>query len=190
MAAPGSKKEETRERIVRSAAALFDKNGFNATGVDAVVAAAGVAKMTLYQHFPSKDQLVLAAVRHLAEQQEAWIRGMAARTAVQRNLRPLEPFRDLETWVKAGTYAGSAVLKAAAEFPSPQHPIHAELGVLRQRLTVALADLLGECGYPDSVTKARRLKIVLDGAMAGAQGPDAVASLRDANALATMVIQR
>jgi AcrR family transcriptional regulator len=185
-----ARKQETREKLIRAAASLFEKNGYNATGVDAVVSAAGVAKMTLYQHFPSKDQLVIAVVQFQADQQEAWIRNVMARTTVPKTVRPLELFRDLESWAKADAYLGAATIKAAAEFPALSHPVHLALTRTRARITTALAELLAECGYADSLQRAKRLKIVLDGAFVGAHGLDAVTTIRDANTLAAMVIQR
>ena len=52
-----------RDHLVDTALKLFCKNGFRATGIDAVLAESGVAKKTLYHHFRSKDELVVAALR-------------------------------------------------------------------------------------------------------------------------------
>ena len=60
-----------RERISRAAYELFSRDGVRAVGVDAVIARAGTAKMTLYRNFPSKDDLI---VDFLRRREELWTR--------------------------------------------------------------------------------------------------------------------
>ncbi len=50
-----------RDHLVETATELFSKNGFRATGIDTVLEESGVAKKTLYNHFRSKDELIIAA---------------------------------------------------------------------------------------------------------------------------------
>ncbi|MEE8533082.1 MAG: helix-turn-helix domain-containing protein, partial [Alphaproteobacteria bacterium] len=56
-----------RDHLVDTALALFCRDGFHATGIDRILAESGVAKMTLYKHFKSKDELILAALRRRDE---------------------------------------------------------------------------------------------------------------------------
>ncbi len=58
---------QRREELVQTAVRLFRKNGYHATGIDRILAEAGVAKMTLYKHFRSKDELILGALRRWDE---------------------------------------------------------------------------------------------------------------------------
>lgn len=67
-----------RKRILEAAGRLFLRNGYRAVGVDTIVAEAGVAKMTLYAHFPSKDDLIVAYLERANEQFWAWLEGAAA----------------------------------------------------------------------------------------------------------------
>lgn len=53
-------KVPARERVLETAGGLFYRYGFRAVGIDTVIAKSGVAKMTLYKHFPSKDALIAA----------------------------------------------------------------------------------------------------------------------------------
>ena len=64
MATTTEKKRSARERILETAERLFYAEGIRAVGVDRIIAEAGVAKMTLYNHFASKDDLILAALQH------------------------------------------------------------------------------------------------------------------------------
>ena len=62
MSKTGTKKSDARQRMVETAEQLFYAEGVRAVGIDRIIAEAGVAKMTLYNHFPSKDDLILAVV--------------------------------------------------------------------------------------------------------------------------------
>ena len=66
-----------RDHLVDTAAALFQRDGFHATGIDTILAEAGVAKMTLYNHFKSKDELIVAALEVEGARYIAWLRDRA-----------------------------------------------------------------------------------------------------------------
>ena len=57
-----------RERLFQTAADLFYRHGYRATGVDTIAAASGIGKMTLYRHYPSKDDLIVAYLRDSDEE--------------------------------------------------------------------------------------------------------------------------
>src|SRR3954469_18658607 len=82
MDAPGA-----RERILETAYELFSRHGIQAVGVDRIVAEAGVAKMSLYRNFGSKDELVLAFLR---AREERWTRGWLQAEAQSRGETPAE----------------------------------------------------------------------------------------------------
>jgi len=67
-----------RERILEAASRLFLRDGFRAVGVDTIVAEAGIAKMTLYTHFPSKDDLIVAYLERANGQFWEWLDGASA----------------------------------------------------------------------------------------------------------------
>src|SRR5262245_2974593 len=58
---------EARKRILETADRLFYQDGIRAVGIDRIIAEAGVAKMSLYKHFPSKDDLILAVLKFREE---------------------------------------------------------------------------------------------------------------------------
>ena len=64
-----------RDHLVETAIRLFNRDGFHATGIDTILSEAGVAKMTLYKHFKSKDDLIVAALRRRDERWMTWFRG-------------------------------------------------------------------------------------------------------------------
>src|ERR1700683_2590799 len=84
--------ESGRERVSRAAYELFSRDGTQAVGVDAVIARAGTAKMTLYRNFPSKDDLILDFLRR---REQLWTREWLEAESRQRGQTPRERLLDL-----------------------------------------------------------------------------------------------
>src|SRR5262249_62305324 len=82
---------EARKRILETAARLFYQEGMRAVGIDRIIAEAGVAKMSLYKHFPSKDDLILAALKYREEGVLAFFRSAMERHG-KRSKEPLRAF--------------------------------------------------------------------------------------------------
>ena len=85
MTEPTRLTDRKRDAIVQAAIAEFRDNGFEATSVDKVAARAEVSKRTLYNHFPSKDEL-FAAILHILWESSA--------SALQRAYEPARPVRE------------------------------------------------------------------------------------------------
>src|SRR5438477_6584364 len=82
-----SRPASARERIDRTAYELFSRHGIRAVGVDTISARSGVAKMTLYGHYPSKDDLALAFLRR---REELWTRSWLQQEVERRAQAPAE----------------------------------------------------------------------------------------------------
>src|SRR2546430_12468638 len=89
-----------RERIVATARDLFRKHGIRGIGVDAIADVAGTNKMTLYRHFGSKDELVVACLRDVARDAEAIWDGF-------ESAHPDDPLAQLHAWVRCGAECAS-----------------------------------------------------------------------------------
>src|ERR1700730_7650525 len=98
-----------RERIISTARDLFRKHGIRGIGVDAIADVAGTNKMTLYRHFGSKDDLVVAWLREVARDAEALWGGFEAP-------HPDDPLAHLHAWVRCAPSARAA-MAAAATWP-------------------------------------------------------------------------
>ena len=105
-----------REKILRTAVILFNRNGVHTTGIDKIIAEAGVAKMTFYKHFPSKMLLIEA---YLENQEEMCFTNMAHFT-VERSADPKEQvlgvFDFLEQWFKDPDFTGCAFARGLSDF--------------------------------------------------------------------------
>src|SRR5215471_12281117 len=76
-----------RDRILDTAYDLFSRHGVRAVGVDTIIAESGVAKMTLYRHFASKDELVLA---FMDAREQRWTRDWVEAESARRSSTPAE----------------------------------------------------------------------------------------------------
>ena len=112
-----------RDQLIEMAVELFFRNGCHTTGIDTLLAKAGVAKMTLYAHFKSKDELILAAAERVHEEVALRLKQIFRDDAGPREqLRRLFDFFD-ET-VACKEYGGYVFHKLATEFSDPDHPVH------------------------------------------------------------------
>ena len=114
-----------RERLIDTAIALFNRHGFHATGVDRIVAVAKVAKKTLYAHFPSKEELILAA---LARKEAAFADKfipMVQAASDDPKQRLLTLFEMAKSWFSDPDFYGCIFVNAAVEYSEAGHPINA-----------------------------------------------------------------
>jgi AcrR family transcriptional regulator len=154
-----------RERLLRATAELVYANGIDATGVDALAAAAGVTKRTLYQHFRSKDELVGAA---LAAADGAVMASL--RSAVQRRMakgeRPVEAlFAYLERLVTLSAFRGCTFLNAGLEMHDADHPVRAAVRSHTDARRVFVEELVRAEGVADDAT-IEAISLLVEGTFA------------------------
>jgi AcrR family transcriptional regulator len=113
---------EARQRVLEAADRLFYAEGVRAVGVDRIIAEAGVAKMSLYKHFPSKDDLILAVLRHREQTVLAFFASAMERHG-RRTRDPLRAFfAALKEWFASPGFRGCAFQNAAIELADADHP--------------------------------------------------------------------
>jgi AcrR family transcriptional regulator len=179
-----------RDQLLDSATALFDHEGFH-TGIDRLVEAAGVARMTLYNQFASKDGLVLAVLRRRDEQVRSALARDVERRAVAPRARLLAVFDALDAWFRTPDFHGCLFIKAAAEHAQAGAAVRTLCAAHKRRQRDWLEGLARDAGAPDPAALAAQLAILVEGAIVSAQvGGDrhaaAVARSVAATLLATM----
>lgn len=151
-----------REILLGTAERLFYAEGFHATGIDRVVAEAGVARMTLYNHFPSKEALIEAVLarryqRYLDDLRrtvDEAVAGDAVIALAERHCR----------WLETTSSRGCIVIKAIGEFEH-HHPAIADQGRrLKRELLAVIGYALSRDRSLDDPGMAERLLVVLEGA--------------------------
>jgi AcrR family transcriptional regulator len=165
---PKTETETARGRVLRTASELFYEHGFHAVGVDLIIERAGVAKATLYRHFPTKDDLIAAYLEVADARFSAWFDG-----SINPDATPGEAL--------AGIFDAVAILAAspeclgctfqvtAAEFPEVSHPGHAVALAHKQAVRGRLGELAMEAGARRPDELADGLLLLMDGAFAAAR---------------------
>jgi AcrR family transcriptional regulator len=158
-----------RDRILDVAKRLFYRDGFRATGIDKIIAESGVAKMSFYRNFPSKNHLITAFLEWRHEHWMTWFIG-AVEPRWQRQ-PGLEVLADaLGEWFAQDDFRGCAFINSVAETGVSDEPRHLELAVSHkgglEQYIVTLAERLGLV-MPQQV--AQEAMLCLEGMIVRAQ---------------------
>ncbi len=180
----GARPRDTRERILHAALDLFYAHGIHAVGLDRILGEVGVTKTTFYNHFPSKDDLVLEVVKL----RDAWELSCFKNEVVQRGAYDpsgmlLAMFDTLDAWFNRPEYRGCLFLSACAEFPSPTHPVHRAAAGHYARAEADIQAMARAAGVADPTAFARQWVVLLEGALSHrllAGRNDAARTARDA----------
>ncbi len=172
-----------RERILLTAHDLFYREGIRATGVDRLIAAAGVTKVTFYRHFPSKDDLVRTFLAYRHERWMGWFkdalaRWRAAQSPPEREEAPLAPVAfALAEWLQAPGFRGCAFINTVAELGGALPDAIAIAAAHKQDMARAICELLPR--RDDAMSLAEAAALAVDGAIVRAQteGPEAPIAL-------------
>src|ERR1700679_2071706 len=111
-----------RERLLAVAHDVFYREGIRSVGIDEIIAAAEVAKMSLYRSFASKDELVAQYLREGDVRYWEWCDGWMARHADDPRAQILGLFRVLAKLPARPGWRGCPFTNAATEFPERDHP--------------------------------------------------------------------
>ena len=158
-----------RDQLIDTALDLFNRNGYHATGIDRILAESGVAKMTLYNHFGSKDALIQAALARRDERWRAWLRDAVARRAETPRGRLLAVFDALDEWFARPDFHGCMFIRAAGEYAELDDPIHAAAAAHQRLVLAELRDLATAAGARRPARLAREIMLLVLGAIVATQ---------------------
>jgi AcrR family transcriptional regulator len=185
----GTHEPEARERIVDSSYELFSRRGIQAVGVDEVVENAGVAKATLYRHFPSKDDLVLA---FLERREELWTHELVEAKAKSRGSTPegqlLAIFDVFDEWFRREDFEACSFINVLLEL-GPQHPAGKASMRHLENIRSIVHELAEEAGLRDPASFARSWHILMKGSIVSAAEGDVEAAHR-AQSIARLLIDQ
>ncbi|MFD8273166.1 TetR/AcrR family transcriptional regulator [Streptomyces flaveolus] len=150
-----------RERILAAAAGLFAAQGINATGMEQIAERAPVSKRTLYAHFRTKDELVLAHLEDLSSTGRT-LEGVLAREDIPAKERILALFDPPPTGTDP--VRGCPFIDAAAEFPDPQNAVHSYAREQKLLMVRLVTGLVAELGCREPALLAEQLVTLADGA--------------------------
>ena len=156
----------TRQKILDIAGDLFFRQGYRAVGVDTIVKETGIAKRTLYRHFPSKDDLIVAYLEQVNHLMQAWLDEAIAPYEGQPREQLLAIFEALQRLVTSPQCYGCAFLMTSVEFPELDSPSHQVALAHKQSVRSRFKNLAERAGahFPESL--ADQLLLLMDGAFA------------------------
>lgn len=159
-------KKDTRSRIIDAAIVLFDAEGIRGATVDAIAAKAGVTKKTLYYHFRSKDDLMVASLIEAPSNRQRLFDKILANTGLHIEGVIAALFGELSKWTADERWKGCAFSRAAAELVGfPGHPMVWAARNYKDQIETAVRKRLCAQGADDAAVLARRIVILLDGAI-------------------------
>ncbi len=177
-----------RDHLLDTALELFSERGYRATGIDAILAKAGVAKMTLYNHFKSKEEMILAALRRCDHSTRGYFAEAVEAGGPEARDRLLAVFDGLERWFADPAFNGCLFIKAAADYPEARDPIHALAAEHKRLLRSLLEGVTREAGARDPAALAEQLQLLIDGAIVQAQICGGGEAARQAKQAASVLI--
>jgi AcrR family transcriptional regulator len=180
---------KAKEKLLEAAARRFYADGIAATGIDAITSEAQVAKMSLYNNFVSKDELVVA---YLDRRHAEWLGLLEERTrragsATDRVLAVFDAYLDHAELAFAHGFRGCGLLNGAAELPIG-HPGRENVRAHKDEVRRILIERCAAAGFADVDQLGDHLFLLVEGgvASAGVEGnPD---RLRRARALAQVLV--
>jgi AcrR family transcriptional regulator len=171
---------QTKDRLIDVAQELFYREGVHAVGLDHILDEVGVTKTTFYNHFESKDGLVLGVL----EARDAWWRKVFAERLRERagddpaaQLRAI--FDVLDEFIAADAFNGCLFVNVAVEFPRAHAPAHRAAAEHKELMGALLRDLALRAGARDPVALAEELALLMEGSYVTRQ----VSGKRDAAAI-------
>jgi AcrR family transcriptional regulator len=179
-----------RERILEAAYELFSRQGIRAVGIDAIIERSGVARMTLYRHFASKDELVLAFLQLREERwTKDWLQQEVERRAKAPADRLLAIFDVFDEWFQRTDFEGCSFINVLLEIPQPAHVLHVATADYLARIRGFVAGLATAANVDDPDSFARQWHILMKGSIVAAGEGDRAAARR-AREIGALLLQK
>jgi len=158
--------QNTRQRILDVAGSLFFRYGYRAVGVDTIVKETGIAKMTLYRHFPSKDDLIAAYLEQVDGLMQEWLDSSVKPYEGSPHEQLLAIFEALQKLIQSPQCYGCAFLITAVEFPDLDSVGHKAALAHKQSVRARFENLAEQAGINQPGRLADQLLLLMDGAFA------------------------
>ena len=180
---------DARERTLLTAYELFRTDGVTAVGVDRIVADAGVAKTTLYRHFHSKEDLVLAVLdRHEQVWTHGWFERVSQHGGGTPEVKILAIFDAFDEWFRQETYRGCLFTNVSIEARADSGPLGATAAARLRDIRQFIATLAEEAGVANPAEFALRIHMLLLGAIIQAVNGE-LGAARSAREVAKLLLE-
>lgn len=160
-----SRPSKARQRIVETAERLFYAEGIRAVGIDRIITEADVAKMTLYNHFASKDELVLAVLQYREGQVDAMFRDAIDHGVAEGKNRLEAFFAALREWFESPGFRGCSFINASVELANEAHPASRFATEHKKRMAAMFKKMAVEAGGQPASRHADAIGLLVEGAI-------------------------
>ncbi len=162
----GKRAKEMRQHILDVASILFYQRGIRAVGVDTVVAEAGIAKMTLYSHFQSKDELIAAYLAQVNNRRMSFLRDEMKEATEKTPLEKILLLFDLyEAKIHSDEFRGCPFINGTAEITDASHPAKESIDAYCRDFRSLLYDLVKEADVKNPEKMTDVLWIIISGCL-------------------------
>lgn len=170
---------DARERLVMAAYELFSIQGVQATGIDAIIDRSGVARQTMYRHFASKQDLVLAFLERREELwTKKWLQTEVERRTSDPKQRLLAIFDVFDEWFRRPDFEGCSFINIMLEHPDPADPVYRACASYLAGIRYFLEDMARRAGITEAEDFARGWHILMKGSIVAAGEGDNDAARR------------
>jgi AcrR family transcriptional regulator len=172
-----------RQDLVDTAIELFSAHGFHATGIDRIAEEANVSKKTMYHHFRSKEELIIAALKQHDGMFRNGFMNAVDKQADSAYERLLAVFDVAQAWFSDNKFFGCMFINAIGEYSERNTAIKQVCKEFKRLMRAYIEELAIEAEIPHAQHVAASLAILLEGSIVTAQvsdTPDSAATARDA----------
>jgi AcrR family transcriptional regulator len=157
-----------KDKLFQTAARLFYQHGYRSIGVDTIASESGIGKMTLYRHYPSKDDLIVAFLRE--SNKEFWeYFEQSTKDAPTGREKLLAFFTALQSYVVSPACFGCPFINVATEYPEADYAGHQVALEHKQTVRARFTQLAQEAGARQPEALANALLLLMDGAYMAAR---------------------
>lgn len=160
---------QKRQDLIDAAIVLFTENGFHATGIDRIAEVAKVSKKTMYHHFRSKEELILAALRH----HDGLFRNHFMKSVDKSGATPYERlisiFDVADDWFSTPQFYGCMFINAVSEYSRQDTAIREICKEFKKQMLCFIESLVKDAGIEEYTVIAASISILLEGAIVTSQ---------------------
>lgn len=178
-----------RDQLLATAWKLFYRDGYRAVGIDMLLEKAGVAKMTLYNHFASKEELIVAVLEERSRNLLAAVDDAIAKAGRTPARQLSSVFDGLKVWFATDEFKGCAFIRALSEYPEPDHPIHQAAWKHKRAMNARIRSIVERAGARDPAALADTISLLIDGSIVAAHATSSTAPAESARGAAVNLLK-